>query len=295
MQQSAEERQITDERQPEVDDRVSAGGKDAVGPLPANGNLDDTAVGQLVERVTALKGSGFVGLQGSKMDWVFSLEIIGGISATTIGSPCFPLWLARNAVKTLRAVKIVRRDQHAATECFEREFNGLQKFEPVSRTHDGLVDILTLGVLPDISGFYYVMELADRVGSRFRDCNSRCREAFFDRLRTGGIGAFQSRLLSTAHTPRRFEVARRFTRQRNDRPRGQTRRRARTPARARASPPRRKTIEYSIYWWGAETRGRRTCRRYGRRSIARRHGWLYCAGRTGHAPRRSLCARQGAV
>jgi serine/threonine protein kinase len=71
------------------------------------------------------------------------------------------VWLARNAVGTLRAVKIVRRDQHATEESFDREFKGLQKFEPVSRSHEGLVDILTLGLLPDDAGFYYVMELAD--------------------------------------------------------------------------------------------------------------------------------------
>ena len=74
------------------------------------------------------------------------------------------VWLARNAVGTLRAVKIVRRDRHAAAETFEREFKGLQKFEPVSRSHEGFVDILTLGLLPEDAGFYYVMELADSVG-----------------------------------------------------------------------------------------------------------------------------------
>ena len=71
------------------------------------------------------------------------------------------VWLARNAVGTMRAVKIIRRDRHETAESFEREFKGLQKFEPVSRTHDGLVDILSLGHLPDGAGFYYVMELAD--------------------------------------------------------------------------------------------------------------------------------------
>src|SRR6266516_4256860 len=75
------------------------------------------------------------------------------------------VWLARNVVGTLRAVKIVRRDRHASAESVEREFKGLQKFEPVSRSHDGLVDILTLGLLPDGAGFYYVMELADGVGN----------------------------------------------------------------------------------------------------------------------------------
>ena len=50
-------------------------------------------------------------------------------------------------------------------ESFDREFKGLQKFEPVSGTHDGLVDILTLGLLPEGVGFYYVMEPADAAGS----------------------------------------------------------------------------------------------------------------------------------
>src|SRR5438128_8109225 len=73
------------------------------------------------------------------------------------------VWLSRSVVGTLRAVKIVRHDRHVSAESFEREFKGLQKFEPVSRVHDGLVDILTLGLLPDGAGFYYIMELADAV------------------------------------------------------------------------------------------------------------------------------------
>ncbi|MBI3416847.1 MAG: protein kinase [Verrucomicrobia bacterium] len=71
------------------------------------------------------------------------------------------VWLAHNAVGTLRAVKIVRCNRHDSAESFDREFKGLQKFEPISRAHEGLVDILTLGLLPDGAGFYYVMELAD--------------------------------------------------------------------------------------------------------------------------------------
>lgn len=84
-------------------------------------------------------------------------EVLNPIASGAYGE----VWLTRNAVGTLRAVKIVRRDQHSAAESFEREFKGLQKFEPISRTHEGLVDILTLGLLPDGAGFYYVMELAD--------------------------------------------------------------------------------------------------------------------------------------
>ena len=56
-------------------------------------------------------------------------ELLAPIAAGAYGE----VWLARNAVGTLRAVKIVRRDRHATVESFDREFKGLQKFEPVSR------------------------------------------------------------------------------------------------------------------------------------------------------------------
>jgi eukaryotic-like serine/threonine-protein kinase len=70
------------------------------------------------------------------------------------------VWLASNVLGTYRAVKIV----HAPAENrrpLEREFNGIVKYEPVSRLHDGLVDILQVGYDHEASYFYYVMELAD--------------------------------------------------------------------------------------------------------------------------------------
>src|SRR5215470_15092640 len=71
------------------------------------------------------------------------------------------VWMARNAIGTLRAVKIVRRPSPERAEHFERVFKGLLKFEPISRSHDGLVDILQIGRRDDAGYFYYVMELAD--------------------------------------------------------------------------------------------------------------------------------------
>lgn len=76
------------------------------------------------------------------------------------------VWLARSAVGTLRAVKIVRRDRFERVEDFEREFKGLLRFEPVSRGHEGLVDILQIGRPQDADWFYYVMELADAAEPR---------------------------------------------------------------------------------------------------------------------------------
>src|SRR5262245_56343919 len=74
------------------------------------------------------------------------------------------VWLARNVMGTYRAVKIVYRAAFEHARPFEREFNGIQKFEPLSRSHEGFVDILQIGRTEDY--FYYVMELADDVSAR---------------------------------------------------------------------------------------------------------------------------------
>ena len=71
------------------------------------------------------------------------------------------VWYARNALGTARAVKIVRRDRFDSDRPYLREFSGIQKFEPISRSYDGLVDILQVGRNDDAGFFYYVMELAD--------------------------------------------------------------------------------------------------------------------------------------
>jgi serine/threonine-protein kinase len=71
------------------------------------------------------------------------------------------VWLVRNILGTYRAVKIVNRKAFRDEETFEREFSGLQRFEPVSREHDGFVAILHVGRNNANGFFYYVMELAD--------------------------------------------------------------------------------------------------------------------------------------
>ena len=82
-------------------------------------------------------------------------ELLRPIASGSYGE----VWLARNVLGTFRAVKIVRRDHFERTEDFDREFSGLQRFEPVSRTHEALINILQIGRQED--WFYYVMELAD--------------------------------------------------------------------------------------------------------------------------------------
>jgi serine/threonine protein kinase len=72
------------------------------------------------------------------------------------------VWLARNALGAYRAIKVIHRKSFEDDRPFEREFSGIQKFEPISRSHEGLVDILQVGRQSD--SFYYVMELADDAG-----------------------------------------------------------------------------------------------------------------------------------
>ncbi len=79
-----------------------------------------------------------------------------------IGSGSYgDVWLARNVVGTYRAVKVVYRGRFGSARPFEREFHGMQRYEPVSRRHEGLVDILHIGRNDPAGFFYYVMELAD--------------------------------------------------------------------------------------------------------------------------------------
>src|SRR5688572_9004505 len=57
-----------------------------------------------------------------------------------IGEGAFgEVWLARSALGTLRAVKIVYRAWFNEDRPFEREFEGIIKYEPISRGHPGLV------------------------------------------------------------------------------------------------------------------------------------------------------------
>jgi len=71
------------------------------------------------------------------------------------------VWLARNVTGSFRAVKVVYRDSFAGERPYEREFSGWQQFEPVSRTHPGLVGVLHIGRNNQAGYFYCVMEAAD--------------------------------------------------------------------------------------------------------------------------------------
>ena len=44
---------------------------------------------------------------------------------------------------------------------FEREFSGIKRFEPISRSYEGMVNILQVGRNDEADYFYYVMEVGD--------------------------------------------------------------------------------------------------------------------------------------
>ena len=71
------------------------------------------------------------------------------------------VWLARNIMGAFRAVKIIWRRQFESQRPYDREFEGIQRYEPVSRSSGGLVHVLHVGRNEADGYFYYVMELAD--------------------------------------------------------------------------------------------------------------------------------------
>jgi serine/threonine protein kinase len=70
-------------------------------------------------------------------------------------------WLALSVTEAWRAVRIVHRGGFDSDRSYARELDEILKFEPISRTHPGLVSILHVGQDQAAACFYYVMEVAD--------------------------------------------------------------------------------------------------------------------------------------
>ena len=71
------------------------------------------------------------------------------------------VWLARNAIGLFHAVKIIYRRDFDNDSPYEREFRGVTKFMPVSRSHPGFVNILHVGRDDGVGCFFCIMEAAD--------------------------------------------------------------------------------------------------------------------------------------
>src|SRR5438477_920789 len=71
------------------------------------------------------------------------------------------VWLARSVTGVYRAVKVVYRSRFDDERPYEREFAGIQKFEPISVGQETQVSLLHVGRNEAAGFFYYAMELAD--------------------------------------------------------------------------------------------------------------------------------------
>jgi serine/threonine protein kinase len=80
-----------------------------------------------------------------------------------VGSGAYgEVWLARSkATGAFRAAKIVWRHKFEDDRPFRREFDGIQKFERISRDHPSQLGLFHIGRNDAEGYFYYVMELAD--------------------------------------------------------------------------------------------------------------------------------------
>jgi serine/threonine protein kinase len=71
------------------------------------------------------------------------------------------VWLARNVMGTFRAIKVIHRDKFQEQRPYDREYSGIMKYEPISRSHPGFVSVLHIGNNSEERYFYYIMEVAD--------------------------------------------------------------------------------------------------------------------------------------
>jgi serine/threonine protein kinase len=93
------------------------------------------------------------------------------------------VWLARSkATGVLRAAKIVWRHTFEDERPFKREFEGIQHFEQLSREHPSQLALFHIGHNETEGYFYYVMELADNLGTE-ADYNPHTLRADFQNSR----------------------------------------------------------------------------------------------------------------
>jgi len=96
------------------------------------------------------------------------------------------VWLARStATGVFRAAKIVWQRTFEDDRPFQREFEGIQRFEEVSREHPSQLALFHIGRNDAGGYFYYIMELADRVGVQSPESKVQSPAAL---LRPGAAG-----------------------------------------------------------------------------------------------------------
>ncbi len=71
------------------------------------------------------------------------------------------VYLARDTSGNYRALKVISRQSFDHDRPFEREYDGIRKFESVSRLDPNQIQIFSVGRRESPREFYYLMELAD--------------------------------------------------------------------------------------------------------------------------------------
>ena len=98
------------------------------------------------------------GMDATELNEVRPPQIADHELLRCIGSGSYgEVWLAKNVVGTFRAIKIVHRKSFREERPYEREFGGIKKFEPISRTHPSFVSILHIGRNYH-EGYFYISD-----------------------------------------------------------------------------------------------------------------------------------------
>ena len=101
------------------------------------------------------------------------------------------VWLVRNTLGQLQALKEIERAKFTDSDPYDREFNGIQNYKPISNQHLGLLYIDHVNRNDRKGYFYYVMELGDALNpgweekaEPYQPCvlTSVCRQAEGGRL-----------------------------------------------------------------------------------------------------------------
>ena len=176
------------------------------------------------------------------------------------------VWLARSVTGVHRAVKIVRRANFSEDRPFDREFAGIQRFEPVSLGQDSQVGLLHVGRNDAAGFFYYVMELADDIETGdeiFPDVMSPRRS----RNCAPGSGGSRPASVSPSAFPSRVRWR---------------------ICTGTARPPRYQAVERDLRAWRPQAGGHRPGLGHRHLPLLCRHGGLRAAGRPRQRRRRRV-------
>jgi serine/threonine protein kinase len=78
------------------------------------------------------------------------------------------VFLVKNQIGRLRALKVIWRKKFSRKDHFEKEFEGIRKYEKVALESEFLISILHIGGSPKDEFYYYIMEAADPLDSNIQ-------------------------------------------------------------------------------------------------------------------------------